>query len=90
MEFLNRAEAHSFLASLGVGDTVHVVAGSKSQKVTVQRALRRTDGPGFGPFDHAAVTVGFGSGRWNVEVTPAALVDGRVLIGSYSQPKSAA
>lgn len=90
MEFNDRHSAHRFLASLAVGDRISVVAGSRSQNVTVQRPLHRRDGNGFGSWDHAAVTVGFGPGRWNTEITAAALVDGRIIVSDYSAAATAA
>lgn len=75
----DRKAAHSFLASLRVGDAVTLTRDGRENTVTVQREIRAMDGGGFGSWDHSAVTVGYGPGRWNVEVT-AAGIDG----GFYS------
>jgi hypothetical protein len=79
-ETMTRHQAHTFLASLRVGDPVTITQDGREIAVTVQRELRRTDGGGFGSWDHAAVTVGFGPGRWNVEVTAVALEQGRAAL----------
>lgn len=68
-----RAELHSFLASLKVGDQVVLTRDTRPRVLTVQRELRRTDGRDLGSWDHAAVTVGYGPGRFNTEVTAAGL-----------------
>jgi hypothetical protein len=68
------AAAHSFLGSLKVGDEVTFFDGTKEHKVKVTKALHRRDGGGFGSNDHSAISVGYGPGRWNTEVTPANLM----------------
>lgn len=72
-------EAHRFLSSLKVGDPVIVTQDGKEVRVTVQRSLAR---PGnIGSWEHSAVvTVGFGPGRWNIEVSSARLAEGYVVL----------
>lgn len=74
-----RRKAYEFLASLRQGDRVTISQDGRESVVTVQRELRRMDGGGFGSWDHSAVTVGYGPGRFNLEVTPAG-----IEFGSYS------
>ena len=72
----DRKLAHRFLSSLRVGDVVTLVRDGRESRVTVQREIRAMDGGGFGSWDHSAVTVGYGPGRWNTEVTAAGISDG--------------
>lgn len=71
-----RKDAHRLLASLRVGDTVKLTRDGRESVVTVQRAIRGMDGGGFGSWDHSAVTVGYGPGRFNMEVTAAGIEAG--------------
>lgn len=72
----SRAQHHSFLASLHVGDVVTITRDGRDNTVTVQRSLHRSDPGGFGSWDHSKVTVGYGPGRWNTEVSAAGLEAG--------------
>lgn len=59
------------LGTLKRGDRVRLDSGGQvHDDLTVQQELHRTDG-GFGSLDHAVVTVGYGPGRWNTEVSAA-------------------
>lgn len=78
-----RQKAHTFLAKLRTGDPVTVIKDGRKIELTVQRELRRMDGGGFGSWDHSAVTVGYGPGRYNFEITPASLEDGRNKIMGF-------
>lgn len=71
-----RSKIHTFLASLEVGEVVVISMDGRESEVTVQRSIRPMDGGGFGSWDHSAVTVGYGAGRWNVEVTAAGVEAG--------------
>lgn len=75
-----RREAHTFLASLKLGEAVLITRDGQTNQVTVQRELSPSDGGGFGSWDHSNVKVGFGPGRWNTEVTPAAIEAGHVAL----------
>lgn len=77
---MTRHEAHTFLASLTPGDAVVITRDGRENAVTVQRPIRRMDGGGFGSWDHSAVTVGYGPGRWNTEVTPAGIEAGHYTL----------
>lgn len=69
-------QAYSMLAGLRVGDEVTITRDGRDSMVTVQRPIRAMDGGGFGSWDHSAVTVGYGPGRWNTEVTAAGIAGG--------------
>ena len=68
--------AHTMLRSLETGQEVTLIRDGRESVVTVQRTIRRMDGGGFGSWDHSAVTVGYGPGRWNMEVTAAGIAGG--------------
>ena len=69
-------ELVSFLGGLRAGDRVILTRDGKDHHVTVQSPLTRGDGGGFGSSDHAKVTVGYGPGRWNTEVSAVGIRDG--------------
>lgn len=60
------------LSELAPGTPVVLVTDGKSLQVTVQRWSRD------GSIDHAQLTVGYGPGRWNREVTAAQIHAGLV------------
>lgn len=68
--------AYNMLQSLEAGQEVTLIRDGRESAVTVQRPIRRMDGGGFGSWDHSAVTVGYGPGRWNTEVTAAGIAGG--------------
>lgn len=72
-------ERVEFLSSLRVGDEVILRRDGGDLRVTVQRAMRGADPDGSGALvcgslEHSPVTIGFGVGRWNREVTAADLL----------------
>lgn len=58
------------LAELAPGTPVTLVRDGRRHDVTVQRWSRD------GSPDHARLTVGYGPGRWNLEVTAAGILAG--------------
>lgn len=68
------------LIKLSAGDQVRLLTDGRWLDLTVTREWRRMDGGGFGSADHGAVTVGYGPGRWNREVTADQIVKGFVRI----------
>ncbi len=72
----------SMLQSLEPGDPVTVSGSHKAMlhEVHVTTPWHRRDGGGFGSAEHAAVVVGFGPGRWNVDVSAARIVEGYVTL----------
>lgn len=60
------------LASLKPGTPVLLIEDGKEHEVAVQRFARD------GSMDHAALTVGYGPGRWNREVSAARILAGYV------------
>lgn len=73
------AEARILIASLSTGDTVILYRDGQPLTLTVQR--RRSSEPGgFGHPDGAAVTVGYGPGRFNTEVTAAGIAYGNYAL----------
>lgn len=79
------------LASLKEGDPVQIVtADGRVSDVTVTREFRRMDGGGFGSLDHGAVTVGYGRGRWNTEVTASRISVGVVELRVPNQTPTSA
>lgn len=62
----------SRLASLKPGTPVLLTEDGKEHEVTVQRFTRD------GSIDHASLTVGYGPGRWNREVSAARILAGYV------------
>jgi hypothetical protein len=66
------------LAKLRAGDPVRIWQDGRAIEVTVTREFRRSDGGGFGSLDHSTISVGFGPGRWNTEVSGARIADGYV------------
>ena len=70
------AAARTFLATLKPGDAVILTDGGKELAVTVQRPLGHTEG--FGHPHSAAVTVGFGPGRYNREVSAHTMIESGV------------
>ena len=60
------------LATLKPGTTVLLSEDGKEHEVTVQRFVRD------GSIDHASLTVGYGPGRWNREVSAARILAGYV------------
>lgn len=77
-------EASALLSSLKAGDEVVLTQDGRDLHVTVQRELCGRDPGGFGHPDNWAVTVGWGPGRYNTEVTPA-----RMALGFVSLAKAA-
>jgi hypothetical protein len=73
---MTRHEAHTMLASLRQGDAVLLTRDGRTSEVTVQRPIRGMDGGGFGSWDYSSVTVGYGPGRWNMEVNAAGIEAG--------------
>ena len=73
-------QAHAYLAGLRAGDAVTVRQDGSERTYTVQQEIRRMDGGGFGSWDHAAVTVGYGPGRYNFEITAARIAGGYVTV----------
>ena len=73
---MNIRDAYAMLSGLTVGQPVTLTRDGRDLAVTVQRTIRRMDGGGFGSWDHSAVTVGFGPGRFNTEVTAAGIAGG--------------
>lgn len=73
---MNIRTAYTMLQGLAPGQEVTLTRDGRDLAVTVQRPLHRTDGGGFGSWDHSAVTVGFGPGRFNTEVTAAGIAAG--------------
>jgi hypothetical protein len=73
---LTKHEAHRLLAGLRVGDPVLLHRDGKALELTVQQELHKTDGGGFGSWDHAAVSVGYGPGRYNTEISAATIAVG--------------
>lgn len=71
-------EIASRLAELAVGTPVRIKQDGRWIEAQVTRAFRRGDGLGFGSLDHGSVSVGFGPGRWNTEVSGARIADGYV------------
>lgn len=67
--------ARGVIASLNDGDTVRVTRDGATSEYTVQRRSSSEPG-GFGHPDSASVTVGFGPGRYNFEVTAAGMAAG--------------
>ena len=70
------AEAHSLLASLAVGDAVTLTQDGRAVDLTVQAAI----GGGFGHPHSSTVTVGYGPGRYNRELSAATLAYGFVTL----------
>lgn len=68
------------LAALKPGTPVLLIEDGKEHEVTVQRFTRD------GSIDHASLTVGYGPGRWNREVSAARILAGHV---GLSVPPSA-
>lgn len=60
------------LAALKPGDTVLLTRDGTDHEVQVQRFHRD------GSIDHANLTVGYGPGRWNTEVSAARVLAGYV------------
>lgn len=73
-------EARTLVRGLKVGDRVTYVKDGRELELTVVRGLRSADPGGFGHPDSAMVTVGYGPGRWNVEITPASLAAGMHVV----------
>jgi hypothetical protein len=77
---MNVHEASRFLGSLRKGDPVNVTVDGREHAVTVQREHHGEDA-GCGSWDHGwKTTVGFGPGRWNVELSAAAIAAGRFTV----------
>lgn len=74
------AQANALLSSLKVGDPVTLTLDGRPVEVTVQRELSGRDPGGYGNPENFAVTVGFGPGRFNTEVTPARMAAGYVAL----------
>jgi len=67
-------ERYALLARLSTGDVVEFTAPeSGTRRLTVQRELRAAD-PSGGEMGSSRVTIGYGPGRWNREVTPCDLL----------------
>lgn len=79
------AEAHSFLASLAVGDAVTLTQDGRAVDLTVQRALTRADGGGFGHPHSATITIGYGPGRYNRELSAVTLADGFATLRTLTE-----
>jgi hypothetical protein len=73
-------EAHHMLLSLRQGDPVQVRSDGRYLAVTVQREIHSADPGGFGSTESRRITVGFGPGRWNREVTVEALANDPSLL----------
>ncbi|WP_375000169.1 hypothetical protein [Aeromicrobium sp. CTD01-1L150] len=73
------------LAEYQAGDSIDVVRDGRTCTYTVQRTLTRADG-GFGSSDHARLTVGFGPGRYNFEITAAQIKAGFVDVFESRAP----
>jgi hypothetical protein len=67
-------QAHTFLASLKVGETVLL----DGQPITVKRALYQADG--FGAWESAQVQLSYGPGRYSTEVSAARIGAGYVKL----------
>lgn len=85
---MKRHAAYTLLAGLKVGEQVDVTIDGRNYTVTVQRALMGGDGGGFGSWDYASVTVGYGPGRWNTEISAAGIEAGRFTIQSLNGAQS--
>jgi len=72
-------QAHAFLASLKVGDTV-LLDGSP---ITVKRALYQADG--YGAWESAQVQLSYGPGRYSTEVSAARIGAGFVTLTRVDQ-----
>ena len=66
-------ERFALLSSLPVGAEVDFTTGGRVLRLTVQRDLRTCD-PSGGEMGSSRVTIGYGPGRWNREVTPCDLL----------------
>jgi hypothetical protein len=77
---MTRHEAHAMLASLRPGDAVRLTRDGRTNDVTVQRSIRGMDGGGFGSWDYSSATVGYGPGRWNMEVNAAGIAAGSYVV----------
>lgn len=72
-------DAFRLLGTLRKGETVIFTDGGRDIEVVVQHELRRPTG--YGSWDNdAVVTVGFGPGRWNTEVSAGRIVAGFATI----------
>jgi hypothetical protein len=58
-----------FLRTLRQGDTVRLTMDSKTLAVKVIREWHSADADGYGPAEECRVTVGYGPGRWNTDVS---------------------
>lgn len=72
-------EARMIAASLTPGAPVVVTLDGRDIECTVQRR-GSGDGGGFGHPDSARITVGYGLGRWNMEVTAAGIAAGNYAV----------
>lgn len=73
------AEARALAATLTPGTPVTLTMDGRAIDCTVQRRSSG-DGSGHGHPDSARITVGYGPGRWNMEVTPAGLAAGSYAV----------
>lgn len=72
-----RAQLHThleFLRSLRKGDTVQLSMGSREMFVAVINEWHSADWDGFGSPESFRVTVGYGIGRWNIDISPNMLM----------------
>lgn len=73
-------EASRLLGSLRLGETVVLRVDGRDNVVTVQ-AEHRGEDAGCGSWDYGTKTkLGYGPGRWNMEVSAATLASGRVTV----------
>ena len=80
MQYTERKSAHTMLAALTVGQPVRLTVDGRTHDMTVMQTIMRGDGGGFGSWDHATVKIGFGWGRYAVDVSAVALETGRYTL----------
>ena len=78
------AETIALLADLREGEQVTLTRDGNRSTVTVQRAFRVD--VGGGSREHGVVTVGYGPGRWNTEVSARMILDGYAKIERKQAP----
>lgn len=67
-------EHHTFLGTLRAGDKVTLTMDSRDLELTVGREIHSIDPGGYGHPHSSRVTVGYGLGRWNVDVEASSLL----------------
>lgn len=75
------------LAQLKHGDPVVLDKDGKRLALTVTDEYRRAEA-GFGSVDHGKITVGYGPGRWNTEITAAAISHGFAALDIIDRKKA--